>query len=97
MSYHIHKTSLERGNSNIKSPEWVAKCFEYSIVVALHHYEIKSHPERIQGNHDLFSCDYNWQSIEFPAEITEWKRFEKSNEKKKKIIIIIFCKYHMMK
>ena len=50
LSYHIHKTSLKRGNSYIKSPEWLAnkkaiinpknvdnRCFEYSIVVALHH------------------------------------------------------------
>ena len=50
LSYHIHKTSLKRGNSYIKSPEWVAnkkaiinpknvdnRCFEYSIVVALRH------------------------------------------------------------
>ena len=50
LSYHIHKTSLKRGNSYIKSPEWVAskkaiinsknvdnRCFEYSIVVAFHH------------------------------------------------------------
>ena len=46
LSYHIHKTSLKR-----KSLEWVAnaiinpknvddRCFEYSIVVALHHKEI---------------------------------------------------------
>ena len=60
LSYPIHKTSLKRGNSYIKSPEWVAnkkaiinpknvdnRCFEYSIVVALHHKEIKNHPERI--------------------------------------------------
>ena len=42
--------------------------------------EIKSHPERIQGNHHLFSCDYNWQGIDFPAGIKEWKRFGKINE-----------------
>ena len=60
LSYHIHKTSLKRGNSYIKFPEWVAskkaiinpktvdnRCFEYFIVVALHHKEIKNHPERI--------------------------------------------------
>ena len=93
LSYHIHKTSLKRGNSYIKSPEWVAnkkaiinpknvdgRCFEYSLVVALRHNEIKSHPERIQGNHHLFSCDYNWCGIDFPAGIKEWKRFEKNNE-----------------
>ena len=93
LSYLVHKTSLKRGNSYIKSPEWLAnkkaiinpknvdnRCFEYSIVVALHHKEIKNHPERIQGNHHLFSCDYNWQGIGFPAGIKEWKRFEKINE-----------------
>ena len=93
LSYHIHKTSLKRGNSYIKSPEWVAnkkaiinpknvdgRCFEYSLVVALRHNEIKSHPERIQGNHHLFSCDCNWCGIDFPAGIKEWKRFEKNNE-----------------
>ena len=60
LSYHIHETSLKRGNSWIKSPEWIAnkkaiinqknkddRCFEYSIVIALHHNEIKNHPERI--------------------------------------------------
>ena len=52
-------------------------CFEYFIVVALRHNKIKSHPERIQGNHHLFSCDYNWCGIDFPAGIKEWKRFEK--------------------
>ena len=93
LSYHIHKTSLKRGNSYIKSPEWIAskkaiinpkskgdRCFEYSIIVALRHMEIKSHPERIQGSHHFFSCDYNWQGIDFLAGIKEWKRFEKNNE-----------------
>ena len=56
------------------------KCFNYSIVVALLHNEIKNHPERIQGNHHLFSCDYNWRGIDFLAGIKEWKRFEKNNE-----------------
>ena len=64
LSYHIHKTSLKRGNSYIKSLECEAskkatinpknvddKCFKYSIVVALPHKEIKNHPERIRGNH----------------------------------------------
>ena len=53
--YHIHKTSLERGKSHIKSPEWVLnkratinpknkenKCFQYSITVALNHQNIKT-------------------------------------------------------
>ena len=53
LSYHIHVTSLKRGNPYIKSPEWVAskkaiinpknkddRCFEYSIVIALQHQQI---------------------------------------------------------
>ena len=54
--------------------------FEYSIVVALRHNEIKNYPERIQGNHHLFSCDYNCRGIDLSAGIKEWKRFEKNNE-----------------
>ena len=85
LPYCIHKTSLKRGNSYIKSPEWVAskkaiinskivdnRCFEYSIVVALHHKEIKNHPERMQGIHHYFSCEYSWMGgIDFLAEIKE--------------------------
>ena len=68
LSYHIHKTSLKRGSSYIKSPEWILnkkatinpknednRCFEYSIVAALYHKEIKNHPERISRIHHYFS------------------------------------------
>ena len=61
-SYHIHNTTLERGKSYIKSPEWILnkratinsknkddKCFQYSITVALNHQNIKNHPERISN------------------------------------------------
>ena len=61
MSYYIDKRSLKRGNSYVKSPEWVANkkaiinpksytcsaCFAYSVVVALNHQNIRNHPERI--------------------------------------------------
>ena len=56
------------------------RCFEYSTVDALRHNEIKSNSERIQGNHHVFSCDYNWCGIDFLPGIKEWKRFEKNNE-----------------
>ena len=93
LSYNIHKTSLKRGNSYIKFPNWIAnkkatinpkneddRYFEYSIVVALHQKEIKNHPERISRFHHYFSWDYNLENIEFPAGIKDWKRFEKNNE-----------------
>ena len=81
LSYHIHKTSLKRGNSYIKSPEWIAnkkatinpkneddKCFKYSIILALHHNEFKNHPERISNLRHFFSYEYNWEGIEFQLE-----------------------------
>ena len=71
LSYHIHKTSLKRGKSYIKSPEWLInkratinpknednKCFQYSITVALNHQNIESHPERI-SNIKPFIDQYN--------------------------------------
>ena len=92
LSYHIHKTSLKRGKSYIKSPEWVLnkratinpknkdnKCFQYSITVALNHQNIENHPERI-SNIGIFTDLYNWEGREFPAEIIDWKRFERNNK-----------------
>ena len=93
LSYHIHKTSLKRGKSYIKSPEWLInkratinpknkdnKCFQYSITVALNHQKIESHPERIY-NIERFIDQYNWEGIEFPAGIKDWKGFERNNKK----------------
>ena len=47
------------------------KCFQYSITVALSHQNIQNYPERILNN---------WEGIEFPAGIKDWKRFDKNNE-----------------
>ena len=93
LSYHSHKTSLKKGNSYIKCPESVGnkkattnpkneydKCFKYSITVALHHNKFKNHLERISNMYHFFSCERNWEGIEFPAEMKDWKRFEKNNE-----------------
>ena len=91
LSYHIHKASLRRGNSYIQSHEWIVnkkatinpknknnECFEYSIIVVLHHQEFISHPERISLTR--FSCNYNWEGIEFPAGRKDWERFERNNK-----------------
>ena len=83
LSYHIHKISLRRGNSYVKSSEWLInktatinpknkddKCFQYSITVALNHQNIENHPERI-SNIEAFIDKYNWEDIEFLAEIKD--------------------------
>ena len=92
LSYHIHKTSLKRGKSYIKSPEWILnkratinpknkdnKCFQYSITVALNHQNIENHPERI-SNIKPFIDQYNWEGIDFPSGIKDWKKFERNNK-----------------
>ena len=92
LSYHIHKISLKRGNSYIKSSEWLInkrattnpknkgdKWFQYSITVALNHQNIENHPERI-SNIEPFIDQYNWEGIEFPAGIKDWKRFKRNNK-----------------
>ena len=93
LSYHIHKTNLKRGKSYIKSPEWILnkratinpknkdnKCFQYSITVALNHQNIENHPERI-SNIKPFIDQYNWEGIDFPSGIKDWKKFERNNKK----------------
>ena len=88
LSYHLHKISLRRGRSYIKSPKWVLnklatinpknednKCFQYSITVALNHQNIENHPERI-SNIKPFIDQYNWEGIDFPAEIKDWEKLE---------------------
>ena len=62
LSYSLHKISIKRGKSYVRSPEWVInnratinpqnkdnKCSQYSITVALNHQNIENHPERISN------------------------------------------------
>ena len=55
MDYELHKVSLKRGGSYIKSPEWLInkrvtknpknekddKCFQYALTLALDYSKIK--------------------------------------------------------
>ena len=71
LPYNVHKTSLKRGKSYIKSPEWLInkratinpknkdnKCFQYSVTVALNHQNIANHTKRI-SNIEPFINQYN--------------------------------------
>ena len=94
LSYHVHKTSLKKLKSYIKSPEWLInkratinkkkknqdnKCFQYSITVALNHQNIENHPERISIIKPSVNR-YNWDDIDFPAGKKYWKKFERNNK-----------------
>ena len=93
LEYHLHKISLNRGSTYIKSPEWIInkhgtinpentennRCLQYAITVALHHKNITNHPERI-ANISPFIDNYNWKDIEFPSHSKDWKKFEQNNK-----------------
>ena len=92
LTYSVHKISLRRGRSYTKAPERLInkratinsknkdnKCFQYSITVALNHQNIENHPERI-SNIKPFINQYNWEGINFPAGIKDWKKFERNNK-----------------
>ena len=60
LDYHLHKISLKRGKSYIKSSKWLEnkkatinpqnnddKCFQYAITIAINYQSIENNPERI--------------------------------------------------
>ena len=91
LTYYIHKRSMKRGKSYIKSPQWSLnkratinpknnddKCFQYAITVSLNHKKVGIHPERIL-NIKPFINQYNWEGKNFPAGIKDWKILEQNN------------------
>ena len=74
LEYHLHKISLNRGTSYIKSFEWIKNkvvtinpkntkdnnCFQYAITAALNHQNIDHHPKKI-SKLIPFINNYNWK------------------------------------
>ena len=92
LEYHLHKISLNRGSSYIKSPEWLHNrgvtintkntknnSFQYAITAALNHHNIDHHPERI-SKLGPFINKYNWKDIEFSSHSKDWRKFECNNK-----------------
>ena len=91
---HFHKIDLKRRSSYIPSPTWLQikkaivnpknkndnYCFAYAITIVIYHNEIGKNLNRISNN--LLDCTdkLNWNGIDFPASIPDYKRFEKLNE-----------------
>ena len=44
----------------------------------INYEEIESHPERV-SNIEAFLNKYNWEGINYPSKIDDWKIFEKNN------------------
>ena len=102
--YSLHKITLKRGGSYIKSPEWLRnkratinlkstdnKYFRDAITTVLNYNEIPNHHERISNLMSFFD-QYNWKGIEFPSHLKNWKKIEANN--KTIALNILFLKYN---
>ena len=92
LEYHLHKISLNRGSSYIKSPTWIKNkgvtinpkntknnmCFQYAITAALNYQNIDHHPERISKIRPFIN-NYNWKGIEFLSYSKDWRKVECNN------------------
>ena len=90
---HLHKISLNRGSSYIKSLEWLHNrgvtinqkntkdnnCFQYAITAGLNYQNIDCHPERV-SKIKPFINNYNWKDIEFAPHSKDWRKFECNNK-----------------
>ena len=93
MDINFYQLNLTRGSSYLPLPDWVSRkdgvinpkneideeCFKWAVTAALHHEEIKSHPERI-SNPRRFEDNYDWSEVEFPLSIKGINEFEKKND-----------------
>ena len=88
---NFDKLMLTRGGSYIELSKWLKskkavinlqnkdeECFKWAVIEALHHEEIKHHPERISLLRP-YENQYNWKGLEFPVSIKKIDEFEKNN------------------
>ena len=62
------------------------KCFQYAPTIALNFEEIASHPE-IVSNIIPFTYKYNWERVNHPSKIDDWKSLRKIIQQ----LFLIFC------
>ena len=114
LDINFHQVNLTRGSSYLPLPDQLARkktvinpknendeeCSKYSIIIALHHKEIKFHPEKI-SNLTKFEDNYDWTGLDFPTPINGFREFEKKNNigihvlglNEKDIYILRRCNY----
>ena len=102
--------NLNRDGSYRDSPNWIKKrtinsinkkdnkYFQYAVVLAWNHEEIKKDPQRITKTKPFIN-KYNREGKKFPSEKDDWKKIEKDSiatvhnvlyAKKKKYMLLIF-------
>ena len=92
LKYKLPKISLRKGGSYIDSPKRTKnkhgtispkneddKCIIYAVIASLNHDKIDNHSERISKLKSYIN-DYIWHALEFPAQPSDWKKFEENNK-----------------
>ena len=88
MDYKLHKVSLKRGGSYIKSPEWLInkraiknpknemdnKCFQYALTLALDYSKTKK-----RELENIFR-KIKHEDTDFLSQQIDWENFEQNNE-----------------
>ena len=86
--YKYHK--INENPSGSYSPDWIKnktatrnhinkndnKCFEYAVTVGLNQGKVKKDLQRITKIKPFIN-KYNWEGINLPSQINDWKKFEK--------------------
>ena len=109
--YSLHKIGLKRGESYIKSSEWLintratidaknndGNCFQYAMIVALNHQNVGNNPERISKN-EPFINQYNWKDIDIKEHQKDKKKltdWKKFEEEDLKNLKTISYLYHII-
>ena len=89
LNVNLHQLNLTGGRSHLPLPDWIAtktavinpknednECFKWAVTAALHHEEVKSHPERL-SNIKQYVNNYNWSGLKFPVAINKIGKFKK--------------------
>ena len=92
MYFKCDKVSFICSSSYIDSTDWIKKeksnnkykadtdynCFQYGATVALNYEEIGWHPQGVSSIKPFIN-KYNWEGINYPSNMDDWKMFEKNN------------------
>ena len=105
LEYKLNQINIGNVGPYIDSPKWLKDknatansknndddCFQYAIIAALNHKQIKSHPGKI-SNLKLFINQYNWKEADFSSHPPkDWEKIE-TNEKSiaLKILFVPYC------
>ena len=62
---------------NVKNED--DRCFQYSTTIALNYYEMRKNHQRL-SKIKRFAKRHDWDGINFPSHVADWKRFELNNK-----------------